>query len=98
MSDVRLSWTLPEPTSRQLRISHVRVDFRVSVDAPWTEQDTVPADAVQELLFSDVAPGMYFYQATVVDVAGVESQPAQASADIAFDDPSDILDLVAIIE
>ena len=98
MSDVRLSWTLPEPTSRQRAIAHVRVDFRVADAVPWTEQDTVPADAVQELLFSDVAPGMYFYQATVVDVAGVESQPAQASADIAFDDPSDILDLVAIIE
>ncbi len=98
MSDVRLSWTLPEQTSRQRAIAGVRIDFRVADDVPWTVQDTVPADEAQELLFVDVAPGTYFYQATVVDVAGKESQPAQASADVPFDAPSNVLDLVAAIE
>ena len=97
MSDVRLSWTLPELTPRQLGIAHVRVDFRADAGLPWTEQDTVAADAVQELLFSDVAPGEYFYRVSVVDTAGEEAA-AFTSADVAFDDPSAVVDLQAIVE
>lgn len=97
MSDVRLSWNLPELTSRQLRIAHIRVDFRVDDSLPWTEQDTVPADAVQELLFSDVAPGTYFYRVTVVDIADAEASNF-VSADVAFDDPSAVVNLQAVVE
>lgn len=98
MSDVRLTWELQEPTSRQRPLEHIRVDFRVSADLPWTEQDRVSPDGPQELLFQDVAPGTFFYRVTPVDDRGTESPfPAEVQADIDFDAPSGVVNLVATV-
>ena len=98
MSNVRLTWDLPAPTARQRAIDYVRVDIRVDPSLPWTEQTRVlPAD-IQEVLFADEAPGLHFYQVTVVDVAGVESLPAEVSADVPFDAPAAVVNLLATVE
>ena len=75
MSDVRLTWDLPTVTPRQYPIAHVRIEFRVDESLPWTIQDTVDAAAAQELLFVDVQPGTFFYQAIVVDEQAKRARP-----------------------
>ncbi len=98
MSNVRLTWTLPDVSLRQSPIDYVRVEFRVDETFPWTEQDVVPAADPQELLFVDVAPGTFFYQVTIVDVNGLEGAPAFVQVDVAFDAPGVVLDLTAVEE
>ena len=98
MSDVRLTWGLPLPTSRQRPLDYVRVDFRVDATFPWTEQDRVDPAAAQELLFVDVAPGEYFYQVVVVDTGGVESLPVETSTIVDFEAPTAVANLLATVE
>jgi hypothetical protein len=97
--NVRLTWELPTVTPRQLPIQHVRVEFRADASLPWTTQDTVLPEAIQELLFVDVAPGEFFYRVVVVDTANVEDEkPAETSVVVPFDAPSSVLNLVATLE
>jgi len=98
MSNVRLTWTLPTPTSRQRPIEYVLVRFRVDETMPWTDQGQVLATDPQELLFVDVASGEMFYQVVAVDDASVEGLPSETSAIVAFDAPDAVLDLVATVE
>ena len=98
MSNVRLTWDLPAVGPTQRQIDYVRIDFRVDATLPWTEQDRVTPDVAQELLFQDVAPGLYFYQATVVDVDGVEGPPVETSVDVAFDGPGSVANFTATVE
>lgn len=99
MSDVLLTWDLQAPTSRQRPYDYVRVDYRVGESLPWTEQDRIDPSATQELLFQDVAPGDHYYRVTVVDVDGVESpNPPTAQANVAFDAPLDVINLVATVQ
>lgn len=87
MSDVRLYWTLPQPTQRQRPISHVRIEARVSADQPWTAIADVPAPT-SELVIQDVAPGDWFYRGIVVDEGERASAPLNATVAVDFDDPS----------
>ncbi len=98
MSDVRLSWTLPVVTSRQRPIDHVRIELRADASLPWTEQDQVPASDPQELLLADVAPGDWFYRATVVDIDGEEGSPEGTTASLGFDAPDSVTGLTATVE
>ena len=98
MSDVILSWELPVVTARQHPIDYARVEFRVDPSFPWVIQDVVVSSDVQELRFVDVAPGSWFYQVTVVDVVGAEGTPVEVGADVPFDVPGAVINLVAVIE
>jgi len=99
MSNILLTWELQAPTSRQRPYDYVRVDTRVDESLPWTEQDRVDPAGAQELLFSDVAPGTYYYQVTVVDVDGTESpNPPSVDAVIDFDAPLDVINLIATVQ
>jgi len=98
VSDVRLTWDLPTVTPRQYPIAHVRIEFRVDESLPWTIQDTVDAAAAQELLFVDVQPGTFFYQAIVVDEQGQEGAPVETSINIAFDVPGGVENFLATEE
>lgn len=97
MSNVRLTWTLPNPTPRQRPLAHVRIDTRVAEELPWTEIGIVPAPGT-ELVVQDAAPGTWFYRATVVDSSGAESAPAFTSASVGFDGPTALADFGAVIE
>lgn len=99
MSDVLLTWELQTPTSRQRPVDYVRIDVRVDESLPWAEQDRVDPASAQELLFSDVSPGTYYYQVTVVDIDGVESpNPPSVSASVAFDAPLDVINLAVSVD
>lgn len=98
MSNVRVSWVLPTVTPRQKPIQHTEISVRVDPTLPWTVQDVVvPADP-QELLFVDVAPGTYYYQAVVVDTDGVRGPARETSADVPFDPPGAVSALAAVVE
>ena len=98
MSDVRLTWDLPTVTARQYPIAHVRIEFRVDESLPWTIQDMVDVAAVQELLFVDVQPGTFFYQAIVVDEQGQEGAPVETNITLAFDLPGSVENFLATEE
>ena len=99
MSNVRVTWTLPNVSPIQKPIEHTEIAFRVaSASLPWTIQDTVAADSTQELLFVDVAPGDYEYRAVVVDVDGQRGPEAFTSASIPFATPGSVTDFTAVVE
>ena len=98
MSNVRLTWTLPSVGATQREIEHTRIEFRVDGAPQWTEQTLVPTDVAQELLFQDVAPGTYFYRATVVDIDGNEGAPAETQVDVPYDPPGTVVDFAGSIE
>ena len=98
MSNVRLTWTLPEVTPRQNPIAHVRIEFRVAETLPWTVQDTVDSGATQELLFIDVQPGTFFYRAIVVDTEGLEGPPVETLVTLSFDPPGSVQNFTATVE
>lgn len=98
MSDVRLTWDLPDVSVRQLPIDFARVEFRADESFPWTEQEVVTAEEPQQLLFVDVAPGTFFYQVTMVDTDGQESNPARTQKGTPFDPPGGALNLKATVE
>lgn len=98
MSNVRLTWVLPEVTPRQRPIQHTKIDVRVLGADTWTEQALIPPDVTQELLFSDVSPGDYEYQATVVDVDNVSGPPVEASISVPFDPPGVVSTFIATLE
>lgn len=98
MANRRLTWTLPNVSMRQAEISHTTISFRVDPSFPWTKQADVPAGGVQELLFSDVNPGTFYYQAVVVDVEGQEGPPAETSAFTQFEPPGSVSNFKATDE
>ena len=98
MTNMRLTWDLPNVSIRQAPIQHTVIDFRVDPTLPWAMQDTVAAAAVQELLFVDIQPGSYFYRATVVDADGVSGAPVETQATVAFDPPGIVTNLTATEE
>jgi hypothetical protein len=97
MSNVRLRWTLPTPTSRQRAIARTVIEGRVSPSLPWTTLNTVDAPG-ETLLLTDHPPGSWEFRATVVDVGNVPSSPVVASVDLAFDPPSPVSSFTAAVE
>lgn len=95
MTDRTLTWDLPQVSARQAPILHTRIDFRTDTDLPWTTQDTIAADAPQQLVFADVQPGTFFYRATVVDVDMQEGEPVETAANLAFDPPGSVSNFTA---
>lgn len=98
MSNVLLTWNLPTVSKRQAPLKHTRVEFRVSQSAPWTAQDTVPADGPQEFRFMDVDAGTTYYRVIVVDTVGQEGQPVETSADVPLEPPGVVTNLTATVE
>lgn len=99
MSNVRVTWSLPSVSPIQRAIQHTEIAFRVAnVALPWTVQDVVAPDSLQELLFVDVAPGDYEYRAVVVDVDDQRSPEAFASASVPFALPGSVTEFVAVVE
>lgn len=94
---VALSWTLPEVSARQRPIQYAKVEYRVSASLPWTEQGRVAPNSEQKLEFSDVAPGTYYYQVTVVDADNVAGAPSPTQATVGFDPPGSVVNLVATV-
>ena len=97
MSNVRLTWKLPTPTSRQRAIARTVIEGRVSPSLPWATLNTVDAPG-ETLLLTDHPPGAWEFRATVVDVGNVPSTPVTTSLDIAFDPPSPATDFTAVVE
>lgn len=88
--NVLLTWTLPEPTSTQRPIAHVRIDVRVEDVEEWTPVNDVDTSQT-ELTIQDVAPGVREYRGVVVDDSGTEStNPKQVTVEIPYDPPSDL--------
>jgi hypothetical protein len=97
MANVRLSWTLPTPSSRQRAIARTVIEARVSPSLPWSAVNTVDAPTTT-LLVQDIAPGSWEFRATVVDVGNVPSSPVTTSVDLAFDPPSPATGFTAAVE
>ena len=97
MSNVRLSWVLPTPTSRQRAIARTVIEGRVSASLPWTTLNTVDAPG-NTLLLTDHPPGAWEFRATVVDVGSVPSESVTTTLDLAFDPPSPATGFTAAIE
>jgi hypothetical protein len=97
MSNVRLRWKLPTPTSRQRAIARTVIEGRVSASLPWATLNTVDAPG-ETLLLTDHPPGDWEFRATVVDVANVPSTPVVTALQLAFDPPSPAEDFTAAIE
>jgi hypothetical protein len=93
---VTLSWTLPVVSNRQRPIQFAKVEYRVSPNLPWTEQDRVAPTSAQTLEFADVAPGTYYYQVTVVDIDNVSGPAVPAQAQLGFDPPGPVTGLTAV--
>ena len=98
MSNVRVTWTLPNVSNRQRPIQHTEISVRLDPSLPWTVQDVVAPDVVQELVFFDVVPGTHYYQAVVVDTEGVRGPAVETSVSIPFDPPGSVSNLTATIE
>ena len=71
MSNVRLTWELPNVTPKQAPIKHTEISVRVADSLPWTVQDEVVSSGEQAIVFFDVGPGEIFYRAVVVDELNV---------------------------
>lgn len=97
MANAILTWKLPSPTNRQRPLGGVRIESRVSDSLPWTLTATVAAPG-EELVIEDIAPGDWFFRATVFDVDGRESSPVEAQTSVDFDPPSEVTDFSARIE
>ncbi len=98
MSNVRLTWALPTPTSRQRPILHTEISVRVDPSLPWTVQDVVVPTAIQELVFNNVAPGNHFYRAVVVDIDNVRGAEVETSVTVPFDAPGVVTSFTATFE
>ena len=98
MADRRLTWVLPNVTSRQHLIVGVEIAFRVDASLPWTMQTTVPAADTQELLFVDVPVGEMFYRAVVIDAVGARGNDAVISATGDYDPPGSVTNFTATEE
>lgn len=97
MSNVRLRWTLPTPTSRQRALARTVIEGRVSPSLPWTTLNTVDAPG-ETLLLTDHPPGDWEFRATVVDVGNVASISVVVSLSLAFDPPSPVTGFTATVE
>lgn len=98
MSNVRLTWALPAVSARQKPIQYTEISVRVDPGLPWTVQDIVDYNAIQELLFIDVPPGEQFYQAVVFDIDGRAGNPVETSVAVPFDPPGEVSTLTAVVE
>lgn len=98
MSNVRLSWVLPDVGPRQKPILHTEISVRVSPDLPWTVQDVVVPGVAQELVFFDVFPGVQYYQAVVVDTDNTRGAALETNISIPFDAPGVVSTLTATLE
>ena len=98
MSNILVTWTLPEVTARQRPIQHTEISVRVDPSLPWTVQDVVVPGSVQELSFFDVAPGDHYYQAVIVDVDGLRGAPVETSVNVPFDPPGTVTTLTATLQ
>ena len=99
MSDIRVTWALPEVTLRNLPVKHVLVEMRVDPSLPWSAAgNPVLPDDVQRLVSADLAPGTYFFRVTPVDDGDVLGEPAEGSAAIGFDPLGRVTDLTLVVE
>ena len=98
MANRRLTWVLPNVSTRQHPIQGVEISWRVDPGFPWTVQTEVPEAATQELLFVDVPVGEMFYRAVVIDVVGARGNDAIISATGAFDIPGTVTSFIATEE
>ena len=98
MPDVRLTWDLPPVSNRQAAIRDVEISFRAAGIPDWTIQDNIAPDVAQEIVFVDVAPGDYEYQAVVYDIIDVAGAPVTASASVPFDPPGEVANFTVILE
>lgn len=97
MSNVKLTWTLPNVSSRQKPIKHTMISVRVDPSLPWTDQTPVAPDGAQEINFIDVAPGTYYYRGIVEDVDGKAGDPVETSVTVPFDPPGVISSFTATL-
>lgn len=97
MSNVRLRWVLPVPTSRQRALARTVIEGRVASNLPWTVLNAVTAPG-SELLLTDHPPGEWEFRATVVDVGGASSSQVTTTLAISFDPPSPVTDFTATVE
>ena len=102
MANVRLTWVLPNVSTRQRPLAHTTIDARVSADLPWTPIANVPANSADtpttEAVLEDVAPGTWFYRARAFDDQGTDGNPAHAQVSVGFDRPGTISEFVATLE
>lgn len=98
MSNVRVSWVLPNVTPNQKPIQHTEISVRVANILPWTVQDIVSPDVAQELLFVDTAAGTLFFRAIVVDIDEVRGAGKETSSETPFDVPGTVTTLIAVVE
>lgn len=93
----RLNWVLPTVGPRQAPLSHVKIEKRVATSLPWTFIADVPVTELT-LLFQDIQPGTHFFQGTVFDErGGFSKNPKQATLEVPFDDPGDLLEFTATL-
>lgn len=98
MSNVRVTWALPNVSARQKPIQHTEISVRVDPALPWTVQDVVLPDVPQELIFFDVFPGTQYYQAVVIDTDNVRGNPVETNVAVPFDPPGTVTSLTAVLE
>lgn len=102
MANVRLTWVLPNVSTRQRPLAHTAIDARVSADLPWTPIANVPANATDtpatQAVLEDVAPGTWFYRSRAIDDQGNDGNPAHAQVSVGFDKPGAITEFVATLE
>lgn len=97
MSNVRLAWQLPTPSSRQRPIGHSRIEARVSDALPWTPIANVPAPQ-EGVVIENVDPGTWFYMLVIVDDLGEDSDPVFTDTSLAYDRPSPATGFSATVE
>jgi hypothetical protein len=98
MSNVRLTWELPNVTPKQAPIKHTEISVRVADTLPWTVQDVVVPSGEQAIVFFDVGPGEIFYRAVIVDELDVRGGEVQTSIDVPFEEPGIVSNFIATLQ
>jgi hypothetical protein len=98
MSNIRLSWGLPNVSNRQRPIMHTEISVRVDAALPWTLQDTVDVSSTQELVQFDAVPGTQFFKAVVFDIDGRAGPEALTNATVDFDAPGMVIGFTSVVE
>ena len=98
MGNVRLTWALPEVTSRQKPILHTEISVKLAPELSWTVQDIVVPTATQEILFANVFPGTKYYQAVIIDEDSTRGVPVETNIAVPFDAPGVVTTLTAVLE
>lgn len=101
MSNVRITWDLPQVGPNQAPLEEARVEGRV-VGGPATFTslgNPVAAIDPQEILLQDVAPGDWVYRVVIVDKQGqTDLNPTAVSATVPFDPPGSATNIQVTIE